>query len=37
MQNYAQDKMSDIKIIYDSESTNSQTALDVVEDIINYI
>ncbi|CDF58920.1 ABC transporter permease [Thermobrachium celere] len=31
----AQDKMSDIKIIYDSESTNSQTALDVVEDIIN--
>ncbi|WDC85509.1 ABC transporter permease subunit [Caloramator sp. mosi_1] len=31
----AKDKMSEIKIIYDSESTNSQTALDVVEDIIN--
>ncbi|MBZ4663768.1 MAG: natB [Caloramator sp.] len=31
----SQEKMSDIKIIYDSESTNSQTALDVVKDVIN--
>lgn len=31
----SQDKMADIKIIYDSDSGNSQTAMSVVRDMIN--